>query len=338
MERLRIITEVVSITCFFVLVGCSPDAAEPPPGAEPGAAEEALAGDPITPIPLDVQLDPRKVALGARLFADPRLSKDGAVTCATCHARSLALADGRARSHAPGRPEAAFNAPTLYNVAYLYKLNWNGKFSSLEDQVGGAMQNPAAMATTWPEALPRLAGDTDYQATFGALYSDGLTAANVADAIAELERSMRTPNAPFDRFLRGDDGAIGEKEKSGWAIFKDYGCISCHQGIGVGGNLLARFGVFREFLEERGGLAERDLGRFAVTGRPEDRFVFRVPSLRNVALTAPYFHDGSAPTLEAAIEVMGRVQLGRDLGLDQVDALVAFLGALTGEPAGGPTP
>jgi cytochrome c peroxidase len=325
--------------CAALLAAC--DARSRGPGDalaadEPPAPAASAPADPIAPIPLHADLDARKVALGARLFDDPIMSRDGAVACRTCHLRELTLADGRSRSQAPGRPESAFNAPTLYNVAYNDKLNWNGKFSTLEDHVGGAMQNASAMDTPWPEAVRRLEGVPAYRAAFGALYPRGITAESAADAIAEYERSLRTPGSRYDRWLRGDHAALTDAELEGWALFRSYGCVSCHQGMNVGGNLLERFGVFGEYLQPRGGAADPSLGRFLVTGREEDRFVFRVPSLRNVALTAPYFHDGSAATLEIAIEVMGRVQLGRRLPSEHVERIAAFLETLTGEPADEP--
>jgi len=149
--------------------------------------------------------------------------------------------------------------------------------------------------------------------------------------VLEYERSLVTPSSPFDRYLRGDPQALSPEAKRGFGLFKSYGCASCHQGMAIGGNVFERFGVLRDFFADRGHFSEADLGRFNVTAREQDRFVFRVPSLRNVALTAPYFHDGSAPTLEAAVTIMATYQLGRDLDAQDVRDLVSFLRSLTGE-------
>jgi cytochrome c peroxidase len=168
------------------------------------------------------------------------------------------------------------------------------------------------------------------------VFSDGLTAANVRTALLEYERSLVTPNAPFDRYLRGDTHAISERAKQGYALFKTYGCASCHQGMAVGGNMLQRVGVMHDYFGDRGSVTPADLGHFSVTHLERDRYVFRVPSLRNVALTAPYFHDGTAATLEKAITTMARYQLGRELEDEDVALLAEFLRTLTGEYRGKP--
>jgi cytochrome c peroxidase len=184
------------------------------------------------------------------------------------------------------------------------------------------------MASSWEKAAENLAARPAYRARFLEVFPDGITPANVRAALLEYERSLITPNAPFDRYLRGDTAAISAEARQGFALFKDYGCASCHQGAAVGGNMLQRFGVMRDYFSERGDVKPPDYGKFNVTAREEDRFVFRVPSLRNVARTAPYFHDGSAATLERAVLVMARYQLGRELDAGAVAQIVAFLRTL----------
>ena len=320
------------LAAMIALSGCRRHTATPEP-PEPNPFE-TTTDQPLEPLPLTVDVEQAKVTLGARLFEEPLLSGDGRVKCTDCHLASHALADERPRSVVSGRPESPVNSPTMYNVRYLYKLSWSGRFESLEAHNDALMTNPNVMASSWPGAAERLAKKPDYVAAFRAVFADGLTPQNVRAALVEYERSLVTPNAPFDRYLRGDQSAIPPDAKRGYALFKSYGCASCHQGRAVGGNMLQRVGVMRDYFADRGAVKPPDFGRYNVTKLERDRFVFRVPSLRNVALTAPYFHDGSAATLESAITVMARYQLGRELEPGDVDLLAAFLRTLTGEYRG----
>jgi cytochrome c peroxidase len=298
------------------------------------AAPAGMPGpEPIVPIPLDTRLDPKRVALGERLFSDQRLSADRQRSCASCHPFDNGGVDGKPRAFtADGKPRLR-NTPTIFNVGFNFILNWDGGASSLEDHAGKLLASPV-MNASWPELLARLRDDAEYPASFRAAYADGLTQANVLNALATFERSLATPNARFDRHLRGDAAALNAEEQRGYALFKAYGCVACHQGINVGGNLFQKFGVFAS--PGPPAEAEPDLGRYRLTGAERDRGVFRVPSLRNVALTAPYFHDGRAPTLEVAVDTMARVQLGRELAPPDLQAIVRFLGTLSGEFRGQP--
>ena len=190
------------------------------------------------------------------------------------------------------------------------------------------------MNAKWPALLAKLRAVPDYVTQFRDAFPDGLTQANVLNALAEFERSLITPNAPIDRYLRGERDALTADERQGYRLFKSYGCVACHQGMNIGGNLYQKFGVFQAPSPPRDGDAQPDVGRYRVTSIERDRGVFRVPSLRNVAVTAPYFHDGRAPTLESAVEIMGRVQLGRELAIEDINAIVRFLRTLTGEYQG----
>lgn len=320
----------------YTLVGVIACAPVEAPRTSTGAAESCTPRDssePIRPIPARVALDAREVALGAALFHDPRLSRDDSISCATCHPLALGGADRRPRSLGVGGAVGAINTPTVLNSGFWLAQFWNGRAATLEEQVDGPTQHPAEMASSWPQILEKLGRDPALVDRFRALYPDGLSAANVRAAIAAFERSLITPNAKFDRWLCGDATALSEREQHGYALFKAYGCISCHHGVGVGGNMFQRFGVARDYFAGREP-SEADLGRFAVTRDPNDKHVFKVPSLRNVALTAPYFHDGSAATLHDAVTVMGRYQLGRKLADADVESLVAFLGTLTGDLPG----
>jgi len=292
---------------------------------------ETTSGQPLEPLPIETDVNRPQAELGALLFAEPLLSGDGKVACSTCHLDNHGMADPIKRSHAPGRPESPVNTPSMYNVRYMFKLAWGARFDSFSDHNDALMTNPAVMASSWELAAKHLADQAPYPERFRAVFSDGLTPANVKTALVEYERSLVTPNAPFDQFLRGKADAISAEAKRGYALFKSYGCASCHQGKAVGGNMLQRVGILRDYFADRGDVKPPDFGHFNLTKREKDRFVFRVPSLRNVALTAPYFHDGSAPTLEAAVTAMARYQLGREIEPDDLTLLVAFLQTLTGD-------
>lgn len=308
----------------------------PPLGALAQVAERGGGLDePIRPIPLQIALDQNKVRLGGQLFHDPMLSRDGSVACASCHDLAHGGSDSRARSLGVDGAVGEVNAPTVLNSGFNFKQFWDGRAESLEAQIDGPLQHPKEMATTWPDVLRKLAQSPAYAAAFARLYPDGITKPNVKDAIATFERSLYTPNAPFDRYLRGDATALSADEQEGYRLFKSRGCVSCHQGVGIGGNMFQVFGVMADYFAVRGNVVPADLGRFNVTGDEGDRYVFKVPSLRNIALTAPYFHDGSAASLEDAVEVMGNYQLGRPLSAGEVELISTFLRTLTGERSEG---
>lgn len=299
-----------------------------PASGDPLPEAPARASEPLRPLPPAVAGDPAKVALGRLLFHERALSGDGSVACIDCHPFAHGGADPRPHSVGAGGRLGGVNAPSIFNLDFLGLYNWTGEAATLEQHIDLPLHR--VMDIDAARSVAALAG-TDYPRRFAAIYPDGLTAANIRDALVAYERSLVTPNAPLDRHLRGEPGALTPEQLAGYRLFKSHGCASCHQGAAVGGNLLQRFGVFGDYFADRGDPTPADLGRYNVTRREEDRHVFRVPSLRNVALTAPYFHDGSAATLEEAVDVMARYQLGRSLGDAETHALVAFLGALTGD-------
>ena len=264
-------------------------------------------GEPIQPVPQNVGLDRRKVALGESLFHDPRLSHDNSISCASCHMLENGGANNLPRSIGINGARTAVNSPTVFNSGFNFVQFWDGRAESLEDQIDGPIHHPNEMGTNWQVITIKLRSDTETASLFEEIYADGVTAANVKDAIAEFERSLITPDARFDQFLRGDAEALNWVERKGYRLFKSRGCSSCHQGVNVGGNLYQRLGIFQDYFADRGGVMDADLGRFNVTGEPEDKHVFRVPSLRNVELTAPYFHDGTQETLEGSRQRHGAV-------------------------------
>jgi cytochrome c peroxidase len=325
---------VVSLVCAGVLLARAIPAAEAP--SMPPEPPPAEPQEPITPVPLSLALDPQRVALGERLFDDVRLSHDNTFACTMCHPLQRGGMDGQPRAITANGSLHPRNTPTIFNVGLNAAFNWDGIANTLEAHAEIVLLHPRLMNTTWPELLAKLQADADYVTRFNTAYAAGLTPANVLDALASFERSLLTPNARFDRYLRGEQHALKAPEQQGYRLFKSYGCVACHQGVNIGGNMYQKFGVFEETVGVGSPAAGADLGRYFVTNAPRDRAVFRVPSLRNVAVTAPYFHDGREPTLEAAVETMARVQLGRTITPEEIGLIVQFLQTLTGEYHGRP--
>jgi cytochrome c peroxidase len=286
--------------------------------ADLAASDAELAADqePITPIPPAPEDAPLKVALGERLFKDPRLSRDRARACSTCHATRTNGADANRRDKAIDGSELSLNTPTIFNAALSFRLNWEGNFSSLEAQAESSLDGPV-MGIAVDDVVGRLRADAELTHQFREAYGRDPDRSNLLDAIATYERSLLTPGGRFDRWLAGDAGALSTEEKRGYRLFKQFGCVSCHQGVNVGGNLFERHGIFQPL----------------ASPKPE---ILRVPSLRNVATTPPYFHDGSAPTLDDAIRRMAAAQLNRTLTDEQVELVVAFLSTLSGTYRGAP--
>ena len=290
------------------------------------AAQELTA--PLAPLPVAVQENAERVALGEKLFLDPRLSHQGRNACASCHPLDQGAMDGKVRGESAYGSAPLRNTPTLFNVAFNYFFNWDGGATTLESHAEKVLLNPTIMNTNWPELLAVLGAEAEYTRAFLVAYPDGLNRNNVLNALASFERSLVTPNARFDRYLRGEKHALDASEEQGYRLFTIMGCVACHQGINLGGNLFQRFGIFSSSRPEH---EDIDAGRYEITRDDHDRGVFRVPSLRNVAITAPYFHDGRAATLEEAVDIMAQRQLGRSLMPADREAIVRFLNTLTGE-------
>ena len=297
------------LACFLLALVClnagsSATAQSPTPQAR-------ATLEPITPIPAMPPQDPRRLVLGERLFSDPRLSHDDTRSCSSCHDIRTNGASGNAHDLTPTGRSFALNTPTVFNASLNFRLNWEGNFRSLEDHAKQTLSNPAIMASSAEEVVSKLRADPESMRQFRDAYGREPDVASLVDAIATYERSLLTPGSRFDRWLAGEADAITPEELSGYQLFKSLGCISCHQGVNVGGNLFQRHGVFHPL------------------GSTEPVLV-RVPSLRNVAATPPYFHDGSAPTLSEAVGAMGIAQLDRVLTDQQIAAIVLFLNTLTG--------
>ena len=295
---------------------------------------QGVAAEPIRPVPLNPDVDLAKAELGRRLFHDPRLSKDNTISCASCHDLSAGGDDGEVVSTGIEGKQGLVNAPTVFNAGFNFKQFWDGRAHTLPDQADGPIQSDVEMGSLWPDVVTKLYQDDDYPGLFEQVYGDeGRTISRdtVKEAIAEFVQSLITPNSRFDRWLAGDEEALSAHEKEGYALFKRYGCVSCHQGANVGGNMFQVFGVINDYFKKRGNITEADLGRFNVTGNIADRHAFKVPSLRMAAHTAPYLHDGNAKTLREAVDIMFEFQLGREAPDEHKDAIVAFIETLAGE-------
>lgn len=281
----------------------------------------------ISPIPLNVKVNQEKASLGKKLFFDPILSKDNSVACINCHNIYSGGADVTPASFGVEGKAGVLNSPTVLNSVFNVAQFWDGRAATLKDQAKGPMLNPVEMASEPSDVVAKLKSDPAYLKEFTKLYKDSITFDNVADAIAEYEKTLITPNSRFDQFLRGDLNALNDEEKEGYELFKNLGCVSCHNGINIGSNMFQKFGIFVD-----DATLGKHLGRYDVTKNPEDKYYFKVPTLRNVSKTAPYFHDGSAKTLDEAIAIMGRYQLGRVLDKDTIKKLNKFLHTLDAEP------
>jgi cytochrome c peroxidase len=333
-----------AIGLALLMAGCS-DGGAPGEDAAPDVVAQRPDVSPLfQPIPSEPEHPednpgtPERIDLGHKLFFEPKLSRSGIISCNTCHVVGAGGVDARQVAMGEGARTGPRNSPTVFNAAFLGSQFWDGRAATLEEQAKGPIQAHVEMDLTPEEAIDRL-GDTGYGPLFQAAFpedAEPLTFDNLARAIAAFERTLITPGSAFDRYLEGDTDALTDLQKQGLALFEDSGCIGCHNGVMLGGQGYAGFSHVE---------GAEDVGRATVTGRDEDRYVFRIAPLRNVAVTGPYFHDGSAATLHDAIAVMGSVQLGRSFEAQEVDALAAFLESLTGElpmiayprlPRGGP--
>jgi len=283
-----------------------------------------LSATELVPLPTEIKVDTKKVQLGKKLFLDPILSKDKTFSCMSCHNLKHNGADTVAHTKGIDGQMGKFNVPTVYNAVYNFRQFWDGRAKDLKDQALQPIANPVEMGNTIEKALQNLKDNKQYVRDFNRIYKDGITEENLADALTEFEKVLITPNSSFDRYLRGDKNALSDSAIKGYKLFKDKGCISCHNGINIGGNLFNKFGIY-------GDVQSKELGRYDITHKEEDKYVFKVPSLRNMALTAPYMHDGRASTIKEAVNLMVKYQLGRRIYGENLRNIVSFLQSLTGE-------
>jgi cytochrome c peroxidase len=313
----------ITMICVLIPGGLLLLSAGPRPLAQPLepngniSANGIMSEEPITPIPAPRPMDPLKVRLGERLFGDPRLSRDNSRSCLSCH--DLRSNGATRVSHDNGLDGSSLplNTLTVFNATLSFRLGWEGKLRTVDLDVKASLQNPQIMGSDLAELAEKLDADPGLRREFVAVYGSGPDTGNVVDALATFQRTLVTPGSRFDRWLMGDAGALSVEEQDGYSLFKSLGCVSCHQGVNIGGNLFQRHGIFHPL----------------ASPKPE---ILRVPSLRNVAITPPYFHDGSTATLDDAVRKMGAAQLNSALTDEQVSAIVAYLRTLTGEYRGVP--
>jgi len=284
--------------------------------------------EPITPIPLNIKYNHEKALLGKMLFFDPILSRDKKVSCATCHSPEYGGADNKQFSIGVyGKIDKPMNSPTVYNAVFNCWQFWNGRAKDLKQQAMLVNHKPNEMNMDKKTLEKRLNASKKYRKLFSQVYGkDYITDDMVYDAIAEFEKALITPNSKFDRYLRGDEDVLTEEEKRGYFLFKSYGCVTCHNGKNMGGNSFQKLGIFIEDVN-----ISRGFDRYEVTHKKNDIYVYKVPTLRNIALTAPYFHDGSVKTLKEAIYLIGKYNLGIEIPQKDINEIELFLKTLTGE-------
>ncbi len=288
---------------------------------------QAASNEPIQPIAAAKPKQPAVVELGKKLYFDPRLSKSGFISCNSCHNLSMGGTDNLKTSIGHNWNQGPINAPTVLNSGMNIAQFWDGRAADLKAQAGGPIANPGEMAFTHELAVEVLQSMPGYVAEFKTAFgTDKIDIDKVTKAIAAFEETLVTPDSRFDKWLKGDKKALNKEELAGYKLFKDSGCTACHNGPAVGGNSFQKFGVVEPYKT-----TNHAEGRIAVTGKDADRFYFKVPTLRNVELTYPYFHDGEAATLKDAVDTMGRIQLGKKFTEDENRKVVAFLKTLTGK-------
>ena len=294
-----------------------------------------LKGEPIQPLPLKVTVDDKKIALGQKLFHDTSLSGDNTLSCASCHDLTKGGTDQAKVATGIKGQQGPINSPTVFNAMYNVTQFWDGRAKDLQAQAAGPVANPGEMGEQWDNVIAKLKQIPEYQDAFQTIYEQqGLTKETVTDAIAGFEQSLVTPDSRFDKYLRGDNGILTADEKSGYELFK-LNCASCHNGPAVGGLSFEKMGVKQDYFKLRGGqLTEADNGRFNVTKEEKDRHFFKVPVLRNVEITYPYFHDGSVNNLNDAVRIMGQVQRNKNFNDTEINNIVSFLKTLTGTYSG----
>jgi len=295
-----------------------------------GAAETAGAADKqLEPIAPAIGINKEKAELGKKLFFDPRLSKSGFISCNSCHNLSRGGTDNLKTSIGHNWQQGPINSPTVLNSSMNFVQFWDGRAKDLKDQAGGPIANPGEMAFTHDlaeEVLQSIPGYvTEFKSVFG---KEKINIDQVTDAIAEFEKTLVTPNSRFDQWLQGDKEALTAEEQTGYKLFMDSGCISCHYGAAMNSASFQRMGVAEEYKAKSQSPTE---GRKDVTGKDAHRFMFKVPTLRNIELTYPYFHDGGVQTLPEAVDTMARHQLDKKFSKEENARIVAFLKTLTGD-------
>lgn len=316
------VMSTVSVACLIA----SPSLSQAS-GGKPSVSSQRLQTELIKPIEAAKVENPEKVQLGKMLFFEPRLSRSGLISCNSCHNLMTSGADNVPTSIGHGWHKGPVNAPTVYNARFHLAQFWDGRAKDLAEQAKGPIEAPGEMGSTHGLAVETLNSIPEYKQRFQTVYKTStIQITQVADAIAAFEETLVTPGSRFDAWLMGDDKALTEQELRGYESFKSVGCVSCHMGPAVGGESYQKLGVVKAYPFD-----QKQLGRFNVTKKTEDKRVFKVPSLRNIQFTAPYFHDGAVWKLDEAVRIMADIQLGQQLSDGQVNDMVAFLQSLAGQ-------
>ncbi len=298
-----------------------------------GLASAEFTNEPVQVIPESIEFDAAKAELGRMLYNDVRLSVDNTISCASCHDLGKGGTDNKPFSEGVGGQFGGINAPTVFNAVFNFVQFWDGRAVDLAAQAAGPPTNPVEMAhKDWSDIENILAADKEFAQAFTAVYPSGVTVANICNAIAEYERTLITPNSAFDLYLKGNAEAMTEEQIAGYELFKQNSCATCHAGVNLGGLSYEYMGTRKDYFAARGTeLTEEDYGR----GKQEEDIFFdhrfKTPGLRNVALTAPYFHDATQATLLDAVNAMVEYQTSETVSNEEAEQIVEFLNALTGE-------
>lgn len=287
----------------------------------------------IPPVPDLPNTSPAKIALGKKLFSDPLFSQDNSLACASCHSLKNAGVDGLTKYRGIDQKSGDLNTPTVLNAALNTRFFWDGRAADLNAVIEDHIQDKSIFNNTWPVIIDRIKDNSTLKKDFAAADINTIDANTIKGVLVDYLNTLLTPNSPFDRYLKGDKGALSPDAVKGYELFKQYGCVTCHQGPNLGGNLYQKMGIYSDYLAQKGKISQADLGRFNVTGKDKDRAVFMVPGLRNISLTGPYLHDGEAHTLEAVIELMGIYEVGQPIPPFDVPYIVKFLESLNGVDA-----
>jgi len=332
---------LAGMALIIAITGCQNQSAKVASGPNPDSLL-ILAKNVFQPLPAvadnpENQVTPEKVALGKMLYSDNRLSKNNTESCNTCHNLATYGVDNKATSPGDNGKNGNRNSPTTFNAALHFVQFWDGRMKSVEEQAGGPVMNPAEMnMPTEKEVISRLGKDKEYKQLFAAAYpgeKDPISFENMRKAIAAFERTLITPSK-FDKFLGGDVKALDSAELAGLKTFMDAGCTACHAGALLGGNMFQKYPLFGDHKTYTGATTD-DKGKMEATKNEADKYFFKVPSLRNIAETWPYLHDGSVKELDKTAGIMAKAQLNKDLAPDQIASITVFLKSLTGEVPGG---
>ncbi len=278
-------------------------------------------------------IDPEKIELGKKLFQEPLFSKSLSASCASCHQLNNAGVDNLPQYIGMEKKPGQVNTPSVFNASLNFLQFWDGRAQSIEDVINDHVKDETILANTWPTIVQEISQNSIYAADFKKIYPSGVTQDNIINALNVYIDNLVTPNSNFDRFLKGDKSALSNEAQKGYRLFRKYGCITCHQGANLGGNLHQKLGIYKDYFADKAPLKKADYGYYNVTGKEDDKFVFKVPSLRNISRTGPYLHDGSVKTLPEMIHIMGIYQVGQPLRNDEVHAIAQFLQTFSATPA-----